>query len=862
MPPSQLKRLKSSLREQGITGPQKSKKQKKDAAKGKSSSDRVARNAALQQIRDSFNPFEVKAPSRPSKFEHTTINSGKGPSYRDVLHRPGVSKSVGEEMRRATLLPEMQRRNKTGALVDRRIGEGDPGMTAEERAVQRFAREKSRKKGANLFDLEASDDEPGLTLTHGGRPVGELAEDDFGQEDISGSESDDGELMRRKRRREDEADEERAVAENGEVQDEQPERKKSKKEVMEEVIAKSKLHKYERQKAKEDDDDLRDLLDQGTGDMLALLRGYKVPQQAAEQQKTDAPNGSGPTMNPERQKLLDGQAREKVDKEYDSRLRELARDTRAKPSERTKTEEEKVREEAERLRALEERRMKRMRGEEVSDDEHDVAREDAAAGGPDDLDDTIPDQAAEFGFRSVDAPAQLSIGDDKIVLDEEDDFDLDEDLVASDSDADLSSVSASDEGSDAEQRAGPDEPDEEDEFVKDILGDEKAQPTVPNGSAVVNGTGHGLSYTYPCPQNHEELLQILKDDPPEQLPTIIQRIRALHHPSLSASNKESTASFSTVLVEHLAYMGNERQPFTVSEQVIRHLHSLSRTYPHEIATAFRSQLAGMHERKGIGAGDCVVLTAIGSIYPTSDHFHPVVTPAMTIMCRWLGMNAPETAAKHNTGAFVVGLTLQYQRLSKRYVPEAVRFTLRALTPASKKQDVPPPEQRTPHVANLFTMAHLWKYKPAFTEIFNPFVPVLKALGERKAHQTISILLSHARTSRRPLTLHHHRPQPIRTSIPKFEDGFHPDKHYDPDKERSEAAKLRREHKREKKGALRELRKDANFVAREQLREKRERDAEYERKYRRLVASVQAEEGHEAKEYEKAKAARKRAKTRG
>ena len=860
MPPSQLKRLKSSLREQGITGPQKSKKQKKAAAKSKNTNDRVARHAALQQIRDSFNPFEVKAPSRPSKFQHTTANSGKGPSYRDFLHRPGVSKSAGEEMRRATLLPEMQSRNKTGALVDRRIGEGDPGMTAEERAVQRFAREKGRKKGASLFDLEASDDEPALMLTHGGRPVGELAEDDFGKESVSASDSEDGELIRRKRRREDEAEEERAMAENGEVEDEQPERKKSKKEVMEEVIAKSKLHKYERQKAKEDDDDLRDLLDQGTSDMLALLRGHKAPQKEVEKATPEA-SGAGPTMNPDRQKLLDGQDRDKVEKEYDSRLRELARDTRAKPSERTKTEEEKVRDEAERLKTLEERRMKRMHGEEVSDEEPDEERE-GAANGLDVGDEAIPDQAAEFGFTTAEVSSKPVDGEDKIVLDEEDEFDLDDDMIANDSDAELSPVSDSDEDSGVEAGATAAEPDEEDEFVKGILDDERSHASKPNGTMTANGASTDLAFTYPCPRSHVELLDVLKDSPVEKLPTIIQRIRALHHPSLSASNKEAMADFSAVLVEHLTYMGNQKQPLVVTEQVIRHLHSLSRTYPNEIANAFRAQLAGANERKDLGAGDFVVLIAIGSIYPTSDHFHPVVTPAITIMCRWLGLNAPDSAAKHTTGAFLVGLCLHYQRLSRRYIPEAVRFTLRALTPASKNQPTATAEQRSAHITNVLTMSHLWNDKPAFPDIIAPFLPLLKTLGAKKPHQTLTIAHTSSLRARRPLELHHHRPQPIRTSIPKSEEGFHPDKHYDPDKERSEAAKLKAEHKREKKGAVRELRKDANFVARQQLREKRERDEEYEKKYRRLVASVQAEEGHEAKEYDKAKAARKRAKMRG
>lgn len=90
------------------------------------------------------------------------------------------------------------------------------------------------------------------------------------------------------------------------------------------------------------------------------------------------------------------------------------------------------------------------------------------------------------------------------------------------------------------------------------------------------------------------------------------------------------------------------------------------------------------------------------------------------------------------------------------------------------------------------------------------------------------------------------------AIPKFEESFNPDKHYDPDHERSESSKLRKEFKRERKGAIRDLRKDAKVVARENLREKREKDAAYDKKYKRLIAEIQGEEGHEAKEYAREK----------
>ena len=359
MPASQLKRLKTSLREQGVTGPQKSKKQKKEL-KGRSGQERVDRNVAMQQIRDSFNPFEMRQASRPAKFQSASLQPAKTGRYKDILHRPGVSKSAGEQMRRATLLPEMHSRNKTGGLVDRRIGEGDVDMTPEERAMERYALEKQRKKGGSMFDLEGSDDDGGFGLTHGGKKIQDLATDDF-KDDVSGGSDDDsdGELMRKKRRRSDVDDEDEGheLAE----QSQEPERKKTKNEVMQEVIAKSKQYKYERQKVAEEDEDLREKIDKEMSDMLALLSGHKPPTKAQLLQKAEAKAGAA-GINPDRQLLIDSMDRVQADKEYDVRMRQYAQDTRAKPSDRTKTEEEKAAAEAERLRKLEEKRAKRMNG--------------------------------------------------------------------------------------------------------------------------------------------------------------------------------------------------------------------------------------------------------------------------------------------------------------------------------------------------------------------------------------------------------------------------------------------------------------------------------------------------------------------
>src|ERR1700710_500721 len=84
MPPSQLKRLKASLREQGIVGPQQSKKQKKQNAQdGVHKEKRVHRTEALNRIRDQFKPFEYKWSNKPRR-EVTTITSNSGNHARKV----------------------------------------------------------------------------------------------------------------------------------------------------------------------------------------------------------------------------------------------------------------------------------------------------------------------------------------------------------------------------------------------------------------------------------------------------------------------------------------------------------------------------------------------------------------------------------------------------------------------------------------------------------------------------------------------------------------------------------------------------------------------------------------------------------
>lgn len=797
--------------------------------------------------------------------------------------RPETSAQRAHRIRQETLLPELRNRGRVGGIVDRRIGENDPTLAPEDRMLQRYAAESQRSKRTNVFNLEDEDDDAGEEeLTHMGQPVrsdrGGRMIDDY-QESQHGNSADeaDGEMFSRsKRRLEDAVDEITRAQEDAEGH---PERKKSKKEVMEEVIAKSKLHRYERQKAHEEDDDVREELDRGLPDLLAALRGGKPKEKVSS---TTAGNGASGAngaalMHPDRAGLLNGAARD-PNHDYDQQIQQLAMDKRAQPTQRTKTAEEKAEEEAQRLKGLEESRQRRMNGE-VESNEFDGEEPDGQPTVEADLNgdaEASEDEAAGFGFqraRSTTKPITKPVLD----VEDEDDFIIDEDLVGSGSDVDDQSLDESHEESvNGDLKAEAE--DEDADFLQDVLPastEERSRPT-----AITSITaGTSLAYTYPCPQSHDELLQVFKNVSTTDMPTVVQRIRALYHSSLAAENKVKLPAFASALVYHVAYLSMQK-PRTdclpVIESLIRHIHSMSRTYPTPIATTFRKHLETMHESinsdptRCLTAGDLTILTAIGTIYPTSDHFHQVVTPAITIIARWLGTTLPPTptpipTALSLTGAYLVRLCIQYQRRARRYVPETLRFTVQALRPENNA-DYP---TAISHIENLKNPINLWQDNIAFTEIFTPTVlPTLHRLVRtaqpsspilppaRTLLKHLHTLLATARRTRKPLELHHHKPLPIKTALPLFSDTFHPSKHYDPDPERAESAKLRKEHKREKKGAMRELRRDAEFVGREKLREKKERDRAYEEKFRRVIGGIEREEGEGKNVYERSREKRK------
>ncbi len=234
------------------------------------------------------------------------VNKGKF----DILNRkvigergrPSLSRERALEIRSRTILPEISRRGRSSDFVDRRFGERNAQMSSEDKMLQRFSHErmrKSKKKAAFNLNEESSDYSNTLTLTHKGRSVSDI--DAFDSDlDASSDDDDDGGL------------DHDFVKESHFGGGSQPERTKA--EIMQEVIAKSKSFKHQRQKLKDENDALCEDLD---GNFAAIMGSLATRERGKEEAKT-ADDGD----------------------DYNAIVSMMTFDRRSTPSDRTKTEDE------------------------------------------------------------------------------------------------------------------------------------------------------------------------------------------------------------------------------------------------------------------------------------------------------------------------------------------------------------------------------------------------------------------------------------------------------------------------------------------------------------------------------------------
>ncbi|XP_008991936.1 nucleolar protein 14 isoform X1 [Callithrix jacchus] len=823
----------------------------------------------------SSNPFEVKV--NRQKFQIL------GRKTRHDVGLPGVSRARALRKRTQTLLKEYKERDKSNVFRDKRFGEYNSSMTPEEKMMKRFALEQQRHhEKKSIYNLNEDEE-----LTHYGQSLADIEK----HNDIVDSDSDaedrgvlsaeltaahfggGGELLRRK------------TSQEGEEQ----EKPKSRKELIEELIAKSKQEKRERQAQREDALELTEKLDQDWKEIQTLL-SHKTPKSGNRDEKEKAKPDA-----------------------YDVMVRELGFEMKAQPSSRLKTAAELAKEEQERLRTLEAERLRRMLGQDEDEDTKKPKHTSA-----DDLND---------GFvLDRDDRRLLSYKDGKMNM-EENVLNQQEEEQSREA-GDTESNQEEGDSSGREDTEESDSPDSHSDLESNAESEEenqepaKEQRQTPGKGLLGRRERAGkaardeLPCTFAAPESYEELRALLLGRSVEEQLLVVERIQKCTHPSLAEGNKAKLEKLFGFLLEYVGDLATNDPPDlrVIDKLVVRQFHHLCQMFPASASEAVRFVLRdAMHEMEEMieakgrtplpGLGVLIHLKITGLLFPTSDFRHPVVTPALVCLSQLLTKCPILSLQDAVKGLFACCLFLEYVALSQRFIPELINFLLGILymaTPnrASQGSTLVHPFRALGKNSELLVVsdkedAATWQHSslslrwasglraPTSTEAnhirlsclavglsllkrcvlmygalpsFHAVTAPLRALlvdhlaecsHPRELQELCQSTLTEMDSQKqlyRPLTCEKSRPVPLKLFTPRLVKVLEFGRKQGSSKEEQERKRLIHKHKREFKGAVREIRKDNQFLARMQLSEIMERDAERKRRVKQLFNSLATQEG--------------------
>lgn len=824
--------------------------------KKKSLADKVRKTKTSTEIKN--NPFEVKINRK--KFDVL------GRKSKHDVGLPGVSRSKAINKRKETLLKEYKQKNKSNKLIDRRFGEYDTKMAPEDKILQRFAMERKRvHEKKDVYNLNEDEE-----LTHYGQSLAEMekfndlvhSDDESEEKGLLSAEltaahfGGGGGLLKKK-------------APGDQQEEEGGHRAKSRQELIEELIQKSKQEKRERQVQKEEAQELTEKLDQEWKSIQSLMV-KKTP----KGESTDKPE--------EKPKL----------EEYDMMVRELGFEMKAQPSEKLKTPEELAREAKEKLQKLEADRLRRMMGEEVGDSVQSQVHMSA-----DDLND---------GFiLDKEDKKTLSYQDGKWNIGEESEEDKDEEGSSGEeeeedghSDLESEQESEDEERKDQETSDKPSKSLSKEELKARQEAAKAELPytfTAPESYSDLKDLlcGHTadnqrliVARTQKC--NHPSLAvgnklklqklfgflleyigEVATRSPPE-LTTIDKLIPELY--TLCQMFPEAACKAMQTVLGDAGHSMEERL------EVKGHV-------------AFPS------------LDMLIYLKVAALLFPTSDFRHPVTTPALLYISQALTKCTVRSLQDVTSGLVLCCLAVEYVSFSKRFLPELINFLAGTLHLAVQDKTslgytvVPPfrpvgkcsdllvlsdsesckswskknlPLSSTQHLdlkSDLDKDHHrlmclstcldlvkrcclLYKDLLSFSSIFQPIRVLLskhlmaQTLPEllQGLHSEILETISSAPVAHSRLVLDKKKPIPLKLLTPKIVEILDYGKKRGSTREEKEKERLKHKYKKEFKGALREIRKDSRFLAREKLNEVMSRDEERKRKVKELFGSLATQEG--------------------
>ncbi|XP_026212258.1 nucleolar protein 14 [Anabas testudineus] len=299
----------------------------------------------------------------------------------------------------------------------------------------------------------------------------------------------------------------------------------------------------------------------------------------------------------------------------------------------------------------------------------------------------------------------------------------------------------------------------------------------------------------------------------------------------------------------------------------------------------------------------IYLKVTALLFPTSDFRHPVTTPALLYISQALTRCPVRSLQDVTSGLVLCCLAVEYVSFSKRFVPELINFLAGTLHLAVKDKTslgytVVPPFRPSGKHSDLLVLSDsesckgwskknlplsatqrldlkndldrdnhrltclsacldlvkrcclLYKDLTSFPHIFQPIKTLLskhlsaQTLPEplQEVHNEILEAISSAPVTHSPLVFERKKPIPLKLLTPKIVEVLDYGKKHGSTREEREKERLKHKYKKEFKGALREIRKDSRFLAREKLNEIMSSDAERKRKVKELLGSLATQEG--------------------
>ena len=802
------------------------------------------------------NPFEI----RFIKEKHSVVNR----KIKTDVGKPGISRAKAIQKRKDTLLQEYKRKDKTNVFVDKRIGEKDTELSAEDKMIARFAAERVNqgKKQGSIFNLGEEE-----TLTHFGKSLADIERYD----DPKSDDEDDGTGYPGRKKLG------AAYVEEAHFggfltksdADYASGKGNTRKDWIEEMIADSKKRKAEKSKD--------------------LAEAEEMTHDLDEKWKKLAQDSKSSIAG----KIYSGKKKEDEDTEkddYNILMRELMFQStkRAKAQERLKTDEEIIKDDKEKLEKLEAERSRRMKGEAISDEKDDVNEE-------------MPLDENNSGDKESE-----SIDSDNGSEDEEEE----------DQHSDLES----DEEEHINDIASPKKNKGEQMMTSEIIEVAKKQipftfvvPTSyeelinnfegrsPNEKATV------IERMIKC--NHPQFAESNKANLESLFRFLLQHIHESCEYDEDKDTKEDLTSVE-VLIPFL-YDLAKFFPASAAKSILGVIQEKYDEY--------------CRKPKCYPSLDSLIFLKLTILlFPSSDYRHPVVTPTIQWMAHMMCTAKAHSISSFTSGLFIASVFLEAISFSKRFSSELLNFLCGIVflcTPEDKtkptkyvlQKHVPPfrpvgkestllcdqftKENITPNhlklvdicitsseeidevfsitclysaLGMLIRLADMWKELPSSKIIFARLkFELLPKLPIEKLHESVKeqvTTLSHklelimkdtevmrklslAKQIEKPVTM-------LKLYEPDLEDNFDPfqKKHFG-SREKLEMDKLQHKVKREKKSAKKDLRKDAQFLAKHKANEARATDRERIQKTRRIMSGLGDQEG----EYKKFLASKKKTK---